>query len=174
MHRTKKLTLCAVFSALALISFILEGLFPPLFIPGARLGVSNVFILLAIFVLGKSYGYVALTVKIVLGSIFAGNPSAMLYSLPAGIISVTIEILFIYRVKKLSVVSISAMGSVINLIVQNTVFCLVTGGTEYFVYLPYLALIGGIAGIFVGFAVYLILRFFPQNIFSLGDTEDKI
>lgn len=174
MNRTKKLTLCAFFSALALISFILEGLFPPLFIPGARLGVSNVFILLAIFVLGKSYGYVALTAKIVLGSVFAGNPSAMLYSLPAGVISVTIEILFIYRVKKLSVVSISAMGSVINLIIQNTVFCLVTGGTEYFVYLPYLALIGGIAGIFVGFAVYLILRYFPQKNFSLGDTEDKI
>lgn len=174
MNRTKKLTLCAILSALALISFIIEGLFPPLFVPGARLGVSNVFILLAIFILGKSYGYAALLIKILLGSIFSGNVSATLYSLPAGIISITIEILLIYRAKKISVVSISTLGSVLNLIVQNTVFCLVTGGTEYFVYLPYLALIGGIAGIFVGFAVYLILRFPLQKFISLGDTEDKI
>ena len=39
----KKLTLCSIYSALAIISFVIENLFPPLFLPGARMGVSNVF-----------------------------------------------------------------------------------------------------------------------------------
>jgi uncharacterized membrane protein len=49
---TFKITLTAILSALALITFLIESLFPPLFIPGARLGLANLFILIAIVILG--------------------------------------------------------------------------------------------------------------------------
>ena len=69
----KKLALSAMLSALALISFMIENLFPPLFLPGARLGISNVFILLAVLFLGSGYGYAVFIVKVVLGCVFCGS-----------------------------------------------------------------------------------------------------
>lgn len=166
-----KVTLCAVLSALGTIAFTIEGLFPPLFLPGARLGVSNIFILLASIILGGKYAFITLMVKTVLGSLFAGNLSMILYSLPAGAIALTVELIIIYIIRKTSVVAVSVAGAVINTTVQNVIFCLITGAAEYLAYLPYLALISVVSGLFVGFAVYLALRYLPRKYFV---EEEKI
>ena len=164
-NNTFKLTLCALLTSLSIIAFTLENLFPPLFLAGARLGISNVFILLSTIVLGVGYGYATLIIKIIVGSLFSGNVSAIMYSLPAGLIALTLEIVIIYFVKSTSIVCTSIFGSVINSCVQNVVFCLVTNTTSYLVYLPYLALISVVTGLIVGFIVYLTLKRFPQKYF---------
>lgn len=155
---TLKIALCGLFSALGTIAFVLEGLFPPLIIPGARLGISNVFILLATIILGGGYGLATLVIKVFLGSLFSGNLSAILYSLPAGLISLAIEYILLKFTTKLSVLSISVCGAVINVSLQNVVFCLVTKTSQYLIYLPYLALTGVISGLAVGFIVYLVVK----------------
>lgn len=162
---TFKLTLCAILTSLSIIAFTLESLFPPLFLAGARLGISNVFILLSTIVLGVSYGYATLIIKIIIGSLFSGNVSSIMYSLPAGIIALTLEILIIYFVKNTSIICASIFGSVINSCVQNVVFCLVTDTISYLAYLPYLASISIVSGLIVGFIVYLILKRFPTKYF---------
>lgn len=162
---TFKLTLCAILTSLSIIAFTLENLFPPLFLAGARLGISNVFILLSSIVLGVGYGYTTLIIKIIVGSLFSGNISATMYSLPAGLVALTLEILIIYFVKNTSIICASIFGSVINSCVQNVVFCLVTNTTSYLVYLPYLALISVVTGLIVGFIVYLIVKRFPEKYF---------
>lgn len=159
-----KLSLAGILSALAIISFLIESLFPPLIIPGARLGISNIFIILSLLLLGRTYAIAVLIVKITLGSLLSGNVSSMLYSLPAGLISICAEILLLSFAKRFSLIAISVVGAVINTTVQNTVFCLITGATEYFIYLPYLALTGIIAGLAVGFAVYLIIKLLPKTL----------
>ena len=164
-NNTFKLTLCALLTSLSIIAFTLENLFPPLFLAGARLGISNVFILLSTIVLGVGYGYATLIIKIIVGSLFSGNVSAIMYSLPAGLIALTLEIVIIYFVKSTSIVCTSIFGSVINSCVQNVVFCLVTDTTSYLIYLPYLALISVVTGLIVGFIVYLTLKRFPQKYF---------
>ena len=170
---TKKITAAAILTAAALVSFLMENLFPPLLIPGARLGISNVFILLAIITLGYKEGLIVLAAKIILGNVITGNLSALAYSLPAGAISIAVEILLLYYAKNVSVVAISLVGGAINLAVQNTVFCLITGGTEYFVYLPYLSLIGSLSGAFVGIAVYLLIKFVPKKVYYNYGTRRK-
>lgn len=160
---TFKITLAALFTAAAIISFLIESLFPPLFIPGARLGLSNVFVLLAAICLGVEYGFIVLTIKCLLGSLLSGNFSAILYSLPSGLIAFAIETILLFATKKFSIVSISVAGGTINLTIQNIVFCVIVGGGEYLVYLPYLALIGAVSGAFVGFMVYIIIKFIPEK-----------
>ncbi len=152
---TVKICIASLLTALALISFMIESLFPPIIIPGARLGISNVFILTAVLILNWKYAFAVLIIKCLLGSIFSGNVSSLLYSLPAGLISLTVECLLL-RVNRFSILSVSVVGSVINLTVQNTVFCLITKTYAYLVYLPYLALIGSISGAVIGATVYLI------------------
>ena len=72
-----------------------------------------------------------------------------------------IELILIYFTKKISIVAISVLGSVVNVTVQNLTFCLVGKSIEYLSYLPYLALIGIVAGIVVGFTVYLAIKKIP-------------
>ena len=172
---TYKISLCALLSAFALIAFILEGLFPPLFLPGARMGISNIFILLAVYLLGAKSGVIVLIVKIVLGSLFGGNISAVMYSLPSGLIALSVELILIYFTNKISIVAISVFGAVINTTVQNLVFCLVAQSTEYLSYLPYLAVIGVLAGIIVGFTVHLAVKKIPlpQKLIQNENASDE-
>ncbi len=157
------LLLCSLFGALALLAFMLESLFPPLIIPGAKLGVSNVFVLLSTIILGKKYGVMTLLVKVVLGSIFSGNPSAIIYSLPSGILALTIEIILLHFVNDLSVVAVSVAGAVVNISVQNVIFCFYTSTLGHLIYLPYLALVGIIGGTVTGLIIYLTIKNLPQS-----------
>lgn len=167
---TRKYALAGLYAALSTIAFTLESLFPPLFIPGARMGISNVFILLAGLTLGDLYGAAVLIIKICLGSLFAGNPSAIVYSLPAGAISYAAQMSAL-RIGKFSIIATSIFGATLNSCVQGLIFCLTTGTTAFVVYLPYLAIIGAVAGTVVGFTVYLIIKKLPQSF--LCDNNSK-
>lgn len=164
MKTSFKISLCGILSAAALISFMLENLFPPIILPGARLGISNAFILLSAVLLGGKYGIATLIIKTVIGSIFAGNPSAIMYSLPAGLAALTLELILLHFTS-VSVVATSVLGAVINTTVQNLTFCLVTNAVEYLLYLPYLGLIGAVGGVAVGLVVYLVVKKLPENKF---------
>lgn len=168
----KKISLCGLFSALALISFIVEGLFTPLIIPGAKIGISNIFILLSTICLGWTYGYATLLIKVILGSLFAGNASAIIYSLPAGVISLTLQIFCLYFIKKASITCISIIGAVTHITIQNVLFCLYTLTTEYLVYLPYLALIGILGGTITGLSVYLTIKRLPEKYINFTLTSN--
>lgn len=166
-----KITLCAILSAFATITFTIENLFPPLFIPGARMGLSNVFILLSAILLGGKFAFFTLIIKSTLGSLFAGNVSQIIYSLPAGMITLSIELVLLFFTKKVSILSVSVCGAVVNVTLQNLTFCLVTGTIEFLCYLPYLSLISIFSGLIVGFAVYLIIKHLPierltQNLYK--------
>jgi heptaprenyl diphosphate synthase len=116
--------------------------------------------------LGAPYAYFTLMAKALLGSIFAGNISAVLYSLPSGIIALTIELLALNLTNRVSLTAISVVGAVINNIIQNVVFCLITGVWEYMSYIPYLIMIGALSGLVVGIIVYLIVKILPQSLYD--------
>lgn len=163
----KKIASLALLCALALLAYMLEGLFPPLFFPGAKLGLANVFTLLALVMFGPAEAGVTVLAKCLLGAVFGGNFSALLYSLPASFAALAAEAL-LYRLffPKITVVSVSVAAAVVHAAVQNLIFALVTGMKETFIYLPYLAAIGAAAGVAVGFAVYLAVKTLPKNLFD--------
>ena len=171
MKKTQKIAITALLACLSTLAFTIESLFPPMIIPGAKMGISNIFILIALLSIGKLSAFSVLTVKVTLGSLFSGNISAMIYSFPAGLLALIVEIALLYLVKKVSVISVSVSGAVVNITIQNIVFCLVTNTVEYLFYLPYLALIGIISGILVGISTYLIyvLALAKIKIFNKGD-----
>ncbi len=167
---TRKIVLTSLLSAFATLAFMLENLFPPLILPGAKMGVSNVFILLSVYFLGGKYAVAVLIVKTTLGSLFSGNLSSIIYSLPSGLFALSIELVLIYIVKNVSIVCISVTGAILNTTLQNATFCLVSSTIEYLAYLPYLALIGVIGGITVGLIVYFAVNKLP--IFNEKNNAD--
>ncbi|MCH5152616.1 MAG: Gx transporter family protein [Clostridiales bacterium] len=162
----RRVATLAVLTAMGLIMFMVESLFPPLFLPGAKMGLSNIFSLLTLFVLGPTEAIILVVIRTTLGSIFTGNISTIMYSLTAGLVSVVVSVIlveFIYP--KVSIVAISVVAAVMHNLTQNIVFCLVSNTPEMFSYMPWLALLGVVAGIIVGFAVWFILRAVPTRIF---------
>lgn len=66
-------------AAASLITFLIENLFPPLFIPGAKLGLGNVFVMFALYAFGVGPAFVVLLVKCILGNLIVGNLSSMIF-----------------------------------------------------------------------------------------------
>lgn len=170
-HTTKftarRVAMLSVLCAMGLITFMIESLFPPLFLPGAKMGLSNIFSMLTVFLLGVPDAIVLVAVRTVLGSMFTGNMSTLIYSLTAGLVSVlatSAMVEFLYP--KISVIAVSVVAAVLHNLTQNVVFCLVSNTPEMFAYMPWLALLGVVAGIIVGFAVWFILRAVPLKVFA--------
>ncbi len=169
---TKKLALTSVFCGSALLMFVLESLFPSFLLPGAKMGLSNIFTLLTIVLVGGWQAILLVIVRTTLGCLIVGNMSALMYSLSAGLVSAVISVvLYRYLGKKLSIVSISVAGSVVHNIVQAVVFMLVTSTVEYLAFLGYLAIFGVLSGLVVGFCVVLIIRKIPKGILDKIDKN---
>ena len=174
----KKIAMLALFSALGLIVFIIENQFPPLFVPGAKMGLANIFSLAALILYGPIEALVVVAVRTVLGSLFAGNVSMLLYSLTGGVISIALSAILIYiAYPRVSVLAVSVAAAVLHNIVQNAVFVLVTGTSLMFSYMPYLALIGVLSGAIVGAVVTIIFKKVPESVFvraayNLPKAED--
>lgn len=163
----RRIATLSVLTAMGLIMFMVESLFPPLFLPGAKMGLSNIFSMLTLFVLGPVDAFILVIVRTTLGSIFTGNMSTLMYSMSAGVVSVIVSSLLVeFAYPKVSIVAISIVSAVMHNVTQNVVFCLVSNTPEMFSYLPWLALLGIVAGIIVGFAVWFILKLLPARVFA--------
>lgn len=152
----KKIAFLSLLTGLGLVSFLLESAFPSP-IAGVKLGISNLFSLFALVFAGFRSALIVTLSRTLLGSLFAGNPSMLLYSLTAGIASVTLSrVLLVFR-KKISFVAVSVAAAVSHNTVQLFVYSLLSG-ISLRGYLPFLALFGGFAGAFVGLSFVFALK----------------
>lgn len=161
----KKIATLSVFVALGLITFLIENQFPPLLIPGARMGLANIFSFAALIMYSPLEGFLVVIIRTALGAIFAGNPSALLFSFTGGIVSMTLSSILLYAMyPKISVMAISVAAAVAHNITQNLVFVLESGTVNMFVNLPYLVLLGILSGSIVGGVILLIFKRIPQSV----------
>ena len=162
----KKTALLGILAGLGLIAFMLESLIPVPFLPGAKLGFANIFSLLALLLYGLPEALIVVTVRTVLGSLFAGNVSMLLYSLTAGLVSTCVSRLLLCALPRVSFLCVSVAGAIVHNLVQLFVYCALTGTALLFVYSPYLCLMGAGAGVVVGLAVTFVLKALPARLFA--------
>lgn len=162
----KKIALLGILAGLGLIAFLLESLIPVPFLPGAKLGFANIFSLLALLLYGLPEALIVVTVRTVLGSLFAGNVSMLLYSLTAGLVSTCVSRLLLCALPRVSFLCVSVAGAIVHNLVQLFVYCALTGTALLFVYSPYLCLMGAGAGVVVGLAVTFVLKALPARLFA--------
>ena len=157
---TKKLALCAVLTALALGLSTLESLFPvsvlvPL--PGIKLGLANIVTVFALYRLGAPFALAILVARCLLGAMFAGNVSALLFSLMGGVLAM-LTMIVLRRVRGLSVYGVSIAGAAAHNIGQICAAMVVLGGTAVLGYLPVLLGVSLITGTLTGFVASLLFR----------------
>ena len=163
----KKIAVMSLLTGLSLVMFIVENLLPPLFIPGAKLGLANIFSFAALILYSPLEAFIVLTARTLLGAIFAGNLSALLYSFTGGVVSMAVSSILIYTTyPKVSVMAVSIAAAVLHNLTQNLIFVFLTGSTLMFGYMPYLALLGIFSGAVVGGITLTVFKGVPANVFE--------
>lgn len=173
----RKIAVLALLTALSLIMFLIENLFPPLIIPGAKLGLSNTFSFAALIIYSPIEAFIIVGIRTLLGSVFAGNVSALMYSFTGGMVSMAISSLLVYVVfPNLSIIAVSVMGAVCHNITQNLVYIGISQTPTAIFYMPYMMLIGIVSGAFIGAVVWFIIRRVPISVFerALGVKHKKV
>ncbi len=155
--KTKKITLCAIFSALAIVFGYIETLIQvPIMLPGVKWGLGNIVVLAAIYRLGKRYAFFIMLIKIIASSLLFASPSVFIYSLFGGIFSFFVMILL----KKFDfhIVSVSIGGGISHNIGQLVWASVIMRTVSVFSYLPVLVMFGAVSAVVTGVLAKIILK----------------
>ena len=146
----KKTAYLGVFLALALILSYVEVLIPfQLGIPGAKLGLANLIVVVMLYEMGAKEAAVVAVLRIVLSGFLFGNLFSIVYSLAGGLLSFVI----MYLLKKsrlFHTVTVSVMGGISHNIGQVLIAAYLAGNIHVLYYTPVLVFAGFVTGLLIG------------------------
>lgn len=147
-----------VFTALALIFSYVETLIPiHIGIPGVKLGLANLIVVIALYRMGLREAYVLSVVRVILAGFLFGNLFAILYSLAGGLLSLTVMV-FLKKTEKFSVLGVSMAGAVFHNIGQLIMAAIVLESLSITYYLPVLMISGIVTGLLIGIVANEMLK----------------
>lgn len=139
-----------VFIALALIFSYVETLIPFNFgIPGVKLGLANLVIVIALYKMKLSDVYLLSVVRVLLTGFIFGNYFSIMYSLAGGLLSLTVMAL-IKNQGDFSVMGISIAGGVMHNVGQLIIAMIIVETFSVVYYVPVLLISGLITGCVIG------------------------
>lgn len=146
-----------VLVALSLIlSYIESFIVIPIPIPGIKIGLSNLCVVICLYLFGPVYGIMLSVVKALLCSLLFGNFNVLMYSLVGAILSSGVMAL-IMRVKSIHMPVVSACGGVFHNIGQFIVAYIIFQSKGLLYYLPFLMIFGLLTGLILGIVCNLII-----------------
>ena len=157
--KTRKLTLMAMLTAIALTIFLVEAQIPALVpIPGVKLGLANIVTVFAVFALGPGDAAAILFVRIFMGAVFAGNFSTVFYSGAGGLCAILVTILLRKILTRRQLWVAGALGAIAHSTGQMAMAVLITGTPGLVVYYPVMVVCSIITGLFTGLCAQLLLN----------------
>lgn len=156
IHKTAYIGL---FLAVALICSYIETLIPFSFgIPGVKLGLTNMVIVLMLYTVGTKESFLVSVLRIVLVGFLFGNLFSILYSFAGGLLSFVVMAL-LKRTDRLGCVSVSVAGGISHNVGQILVAAFIVHNFNIMFYIPVLLLAGLLTGLVIGIlAQELIVR----------------
>lgn len=153
---TKKVAYLGLFIALAFVLSYVEFLLPlNIGIPGAKIGLANLVVMVALYTAGTKDAFLLSIVRVILVGLTFGNPAMMLYSMAGAMLSFLVMIIA-KKTKLFSITGVSVLGGVFHNIGQIIVAMFVLDTASLIYYLPFLIVIGTISGIVIGIVSGLI------------------
>lgn len=147
-----KVAYFGVFIALALIFSYIESLIPIMVlipIPGIKLGLPNLIVLIALYKMGMKEAYVLSVARVILAGFMFGNMFSIIYSLAGGLLSLTVMVL-LKKSDHFSIFGISTAGGVMHNVGQILVAIVALESVSIAYYLPVLLISGVITGMVIG------------------------
>jgi len=152
MKNIKKMIFISLLVAIGLALGVVESMIPlPFVAPGAKLGLSNIVILLTLTILGFKEAFLVAVLKSLLLALVTGNISSLFYSLSGAIFScILMYIVYRYGSNIFSLIGVSIFGAIGHNFAQVLVASLMLNNFKIFYYYPVLLLTGLFTGYFVG------------------------
>ncbi|WP_103981938.1 Gx transporter family protein [Helcococcus massiliensis] len=145
--------------AMALAVSLIERMIPlPFTMPGAKLGLSNMVIMVTLIIYGFSRGMLVAALKSVLLMLIIGFGPSFIYSFAGAIFSTIMMWIslkyFSRKFKIFSVIGVSIIGAVSHNFAQVTAAAFILKSLMLYTYFPFLTLIAIVTGYFVGLGSY--------------------
>ena len=148
--KTKKIAYLGLLIALACVFSYIEFLIPVnIGVPGAKLGLANLVIIVAMYTLNERDAFILSMIRIVLVGFTFANLASMLYSLAGGILSY-VAMVIAKKTQKLSITGVSVLGGVFHNVGQIIMAIWVVKTASLVYYLPVLMISGIVAGVAIG------------------------
>ena len=160
----KRVAVSALFASLALIFSYIEAILPAApGIPGIKLGIANLVVIIAMYRLDSRYALTINLIRIFLaGFMFSGLYGAI-YSLCGCIVSFAVMCL-LKKSGVFSVVGVSMGGGVAHNIGQLSIAAILVSSPQIFYYLPILIISGTVSGILIGWLGRVLLEHIPKEV----------
>lgn len=156
----KTVVYTALLVSMALAVSLIEKMIPiPFVMPGAKLGLSNMVILVTLIMYGFGRGMLVATLKSVLLMMIIGLGPSFIYSFVGAVFSTIMMWIslkyFSEKSKIFSIIGVSIIGAVSHNFAQITAASFILKSPLiYTYYLPFLTLIAIVTGYFVGLGSY--------------------
>ena len=155
---TRRITLLALLTAIALTIFMIEAQLPVLVpIQGVKLGLANIITVYAVFVLGPGDALLILCARVFLGAVFSGQMMTLLYSMGGGLLAWLAMVGLRKLLTRKQIWLCSPVAAVFHNLGQLLVAAGVMKTWAVKAYLPYLLLSGIITGLFTGLCAQFLI-----------------
>lgn len=152
----RQITTMGMLVALAMVLGFVETLIPiNLGIPGMKLGLANIVVVIALFLFDVKTAVVVSILRIILIAMTFGNMSMMFYSIAGASLSL-LSMIAISKIKSFSLISISIVGGIMHNVGQIICAAFVVRTNGVFTYLPVLMIAGLVSGALIGIVAGLI------------------
>jgi len=147
----KKLTELSLMTALALIIFIIELRLPNLSpVQGVKLGLANIITVYALYHFKAGEVFIIVIARIILGSVFSGNFSSVLYSMSGALLCLAGMIPLRKIIPENYIWICSIIGAILHNTGQIITAIILMKTISVIAYFPVLVFSGCIAGAFTG------------------------
>ena len=154
--KSRKIAVCGLLGALALVLTLLEGMLPPIpgLPPGARPGLSNIVTMFSAGSLGLPYALAIALIKGVFAFLTRGV-TAGLMSLSGGLMS-TLAMWVVWKKTRFSLLFTGVCGALAHNAAQLCISVFLTGRAALF-YIPAMLLLSIVCGLCTGLVLRLLL-----------------
>lgn len=153
MSKTFRIVFIGLLVSQALALYTIESMIPvPFIAPGAKLGLTNLITVIALYMLeDKKDVLLIIVLRLLLSTMFSGNLSTLMYGAAGAILSYCIMISVKAIGKdKISIIGVSASGAFFHNVGQLIVAAIIVQNIAVMLYLPLLSLAGISTGVFIG------------------------
>lgn len=166
MKKLNKMIFVSLLVSIGLALSVLESTIPlPVPIPGARLGFSNMVILVTLVLFGFKEAFIVGILKSIILVLVTGNVSSVFYSLAGSILScIAMYIAYKFFSQIFSLIGVSIWGAAAHNLAQVSVAVIILSNYKIYSYLPILLLMSLFTGYFVGLASIYISKNLEKNL----------
>ena len=159
----KKTVLFGFLLAISMILAYIESILPlAIGIPGVKLGLPNLVVVLLLYSYGKREALSVNLLRIMLTGFLFGNLYSILYALAGAIFSFFVMVI-VRRTGMFSIIGVSISGGVSHNIGQILVAMFVVETFAPAFYLPFLLIVGAITGLLIGIVSARVIMYVPSD-----------